>query len=159
MENLATSGQTFRRRHFLAAFMWLLTLLFLLRVAGQAVQFWLPQPVLPPFEDFQGSDLPYWALLPSQLIILSIMAAFSWRVQAGTTHPRRRVGVVLGWLGGLYMAVSVARIAVGLLLPGAAGWFTAWISAALHVVLAAFVLSLAYHYIRESRSEPRGGQP
>ena len=126
--------------------MWLLTLLFLLRVLGQALQYWAPHPALSPFESFQGSNLPYWVLLPAQIAILALMIRYSWRVHAGGGDPRPPAGRVLAWLGAVYMAASVARIAVGLVVESAPAWFTAWISAALHVVLAAFVLSLAYHW-------------
>jgi hypothetical protein len=134
--------------------MWVLTVLFLLRVLGQAIQYWLPQPGLPPFASFQGSDLPYWVLLPSQLVILGLMCLTSWRVQAGIGAPRHATGRVLAWLGGFYMAVSIGRLVIGLSVEGVADWFTAWIPAALHVVLAAFVLCLAYHYV----GEPKGGR-
>lgn len=40
----------------------LCTLSFAARVAGQVLQSILPQPWLPPFEAFQASNLPYWAL-------------------------------------------------------------------------------------------------
>ena len=134
-----------------AYLMWALTALFTLRVLGQAVQRWLPQPFLPDFHEFQGSTLPYWALLSAQAFILVVMSRISWRTGAGTLRPRRRIGNVLAWLGGLYMCVSLARPAIGLLLPGAPSWFTAWIPAAFHVVLATFVVTLSRYHLSEPR--------
>jgi hypothetical protein len=120
----------------LSAFLlWLLTFLFSLRVAGQAVQRWAPQPWLPPFDAFQGSNLPYWFLLLVQLVILGAMVFCNIR--------RPRGGKVLLWVGVLYMAGSLARIAVGVLVPDAHPWFRAWISGAFHIVLAAYLLVLA----------------
>lgn len=127
-----------------------LTALFGLRVAAQAIQRWVPQPFLPPFDEFQGSALPYGVLLSSQLIILTAMAYCALRVRAGTLRPGRRAGNVLAWLGGVYMGVSLFRIAIGLTVPGAGPWFSAWIPATLHVVLAAFVVTLAYYHVVES---------
>jgi hypothetical protein len=150
---LAREAVMSRRRPMLAGFMWLLTLLFLLRVLGQLVQYSAAHPALPPFESFQGSNLPYWVLLPAQIVILFLMALYSWRVQAGSGSASPRAGRVLAWLGGFYLAVSLGRIAVGLAVEGAPSWFTAWISAALHVVLAAFVLSLAYHHAVDDPGE------
>jgi hypothetical protein len=50
--------------------------------------------------------------------------------------------------GGIYMAVAVIRIVIGLGFSGAPSWFTAWIPAIFHVVLAAFVLTLAAYHFR-----------
>jgi hypothetical protein len=115
-------------------------LLFSLRVAGQAIQRWAPQPWLPPFDAFQGSSLPYWFLLSVQLLILGAMVFCNLR--------RPRSGRVLLWLGGLYMAGSLLRIIVGLALPDAHPWFRAWIPGAFHVVLAAYLLALAIFHPR-----------
>ena len=52
-------------------------------------------------------------------------------------------GRVLFWIGVIYMSVSLARIAVGLVVPGAPAWFSTWIPAVFHVVLAAYVLALS----------------
>jgi hypothetical protein len=142
-------GQARRLRDY-AALLAALTALFALRVAAQAIQCWAPQPFLPPFDEFQGSALPYGILLSSQLIILAAMAHCTLRVRAGTLRPARRAGNVLAWLGGVYMGVSLFRIAIGLTVPGAGPWFSAWIPATLHVVLAAFVVTLAYYHVVES---------
>ena len=115
--------------------LWLLTFLFSLRVAGQAIQRWAPQSWLPPFDAFQGSNLPYWFLLSVQLAILAAMAFYNLRRPAG--------GRVLFWLGVIYMTGSLARIAVGLAVPDAHPWFRAWISGVFHIVLAAYLLVLS----------------
>jgi hypothetical protein len=126
-----------------AALLWLLTILFSLRVAGQAIQRWAPQSWLPPFDAFQGSSLPYGVLLASQLVILAAMAWFAFHIP----KPRR----LLLWAGGVYMAGSLARIAVGLLVPNAPAWFSTWIPASFHVVLAAYLLTLAHHHRYNAR--------
>lgn len=130
----------------------ILLLLFALRVAGQAVQRWQPQAFLPPFEEFQGSGMPYPALLTIQLVILAVMGRICWRVRSGALDPRRRTGAILRAFGGVYMAGSLARIAVGLLMPDAPGWFTAWIPAFFHVVLATFVMVVAHCHLNNSNS-------
>lgn len=123
-----------------------LTALFALRVAGQVVQRWFPVHALPEFGAFQGSGMPYWLLLAIQLFILALMASITYDVAAGTRRRNPAAARVLGWLGAFYMAGSLGRIAVGLALPNPPPWFTAWIPAFLHVILAAFVLTLAgYH--------------
>jgi len=44
--------------------------------------------------------------------------------------------------------VSVGRIVVGLSVPAAPAWFSTWIPAVFHVVLAAYVLTLAHYHRR-----------
>lgn len=137
------TAQTFARM------LWALCFLFALRVAGQALQLWLPQSFLPPFHAFQGSDLSfYWLLLFAQLSILALMARLAWRVQRAELTPRRRLGNALAWLGSLYLAAGMGRLAVGLGFASAPGWFKAWIPAVFHGVLAAFVLVIAAYHRR-----------
>jgi hypothetical protein len=135
--------------------MGLLTALFALRVLGHLVQRWLPQPWLPPFAAWQGSSIPYPLLLAIQLVILGAMARATYGAWQGTMAPGRRAMQWTARLGTLYMAAAIARIAIGLVDPAAPHWFTARISGAFHVVLAAFVLALSrYHSLREPA---RGG--
>ena len=131
-----------------ARVLWSLSSLFALRVLGQAVQRWAPQDFLPAFGAFQGSDLPYWLLLSAQLVILAAMAFASWRVQSERLVLGGRAGKALAWAGGVYMAVALARVLVGLTLPAAPDWFRTWIPAMFHIVLAAFVLTLALYHRR-----------
>jgi len=125
----------------------LLTGLFGLRVAGQAVQFWMPQSFLPTFDLFQGSNLRYSTLLLIQLLILGLMLRTCLRIGGGISVADRRLGRGLAWFGGIYMAGSVARIAVGIVMPSAPAWFSAWIPAFFHLVLAGFVLTAAHYHL------------
>jgi len=134
-----------------AALLWFLAFLFLLRILGQAIQRWSPVSYLPPFDSFQGSNLPYWILLSAQLAILAVMLRYAWRTHLGSLLPGRRAGIALAWLGWIYMAGSIGRIVVGLFVPAAPGWFTAWISGVFHLVLAGYALILAYYHLRGSR--------
>jgi hypothetical protein len=136
-----------------AGSLWVLTFLFLLRVLGQAVQRWLPQPWLPPFAAWQGSSTPYPLLLSIQLVILGAMALASQRAWHGRMIARHSAMKWLLWLGASYMTLALARIAIGLGIDAAPAWFSAWISGVFHIVLAAFLLvSAAYHFLRESPS-------
>jgi hypothetical protein len=138
----------------LGVFLWFLTVLFALRVGGQAIQRWAPQPYLPPFDAFdafQGSNLPYAVLFASQLAILALMCALSYRMARAALEPRRRVGWVLLGVGSLYMMGALGRIALGMLWQEAPSWFRTWIPASLHVVLATFVLALSFYHLRKSR--------
>jgi hypothetical protein len=136
------------RQRFWAATMWFLTVLFSMRVLGQAVQRWLPQAWLPPFAAWQGSGTPYPLLLAMQFVILGAMACAAYGAWKGTMRSTRGRMLWTAWLGRIYMFAAIGRIAVGLGVPGAPAWFTAEISSAFHIVLAGFVLALArYHSV------------
>jgi sterol desaturase/sphingolipid hydroxylase (fatty acid hydroxylase superfamily) len=123
--------------------MWLLTVLFGFRVAGQAMQRWRPQSWLPDFTSWQGSSLTYPPLLATQLAILPAMIAACVRASRGRAvlpQPARRAVRAFGWL---YLGASLARLGIGLAWPGADPWFTAWIPVAFHIDLALFVLLLS----------------
>lgn len=128
--------------------LYLLATLFLVRVVGQAVQYCFPLAALPAFGDFQGSSLPYALLLSIQLLMLAFMYRAAWRLGNGKLRPNARVGRWLMVLGVIYMAGSLLRIMIGLMVADAAAWFTSWIPAMFHVVLAAFVLTLAIFHLR-----------
>jgi hypothetical protein len=126
--------------------LWMLSALFAVRVLGQAVQHWWPQTYLPPFNAFQGSRLSYPTLLPAQAIILGLMVRTSWRATTGTFRPSDRKSLLWTWIGGIYMSGSLLRIVIGLASPNAPHWFRVWIPAYFHLVLAGFVLTLAFYY-------------
>ncbi|MBL8475524.1 MAG: hypothetical protein JNK71_05555 [Methyloversatilis sp.] len=125
--------------------LWGLTALFALRVFAQALQYWAPIDSLPDAAAFQGSNLPYPVLLSSQLLILLLMCRGNWLAGRGrlvwSDGTRYRAKLA----GRIYLAGSIARIGVGVLIPAAPAWFSSWIPAIFHLVLAAFVLALTHH--------------
>lgn len=123
--------------------LWLLVAAFAGRVAGQLIQKVSPVGFLPDVAAFQGSRLPYWALLSTQIVILCAMVVVTARIQRGTLRPSARVGSILGRLGALYLGVSIVRIAIGLFVPQAPAWFSTWLPAIFHLVLAGWVLLVA----------------
>jgi len=133
-----------------ATLLWILSLLFALRVLAQALQRWLPQSWLPPFGHFQGSNLSYPVLLSAQLLILAAMLRCTWTAQRTELTAGTRLSRTLLWCGAIYMSGSVARLTIGLTISIAPPWFRAWISAVFHLVLAAFVLTLAWTHHRAS---------
>lgn len=139
------------RRSILAVILWFLTFLFALRVLAQAVQHWTPQTWLPPFDQFQGSSLPYWLLLSAQVVILALMVRTSRRAQSGALSISRRTGRVLAWVGGIYLLGSLGRIAVGLFWSAAPAWFSTWIPALFHVVLSGFIVVLSLVHLQRYR--------
>ena len=123
----------------------LLTLAFAGRVVGQAMQRWSPQAWLPAFDAFQGSRLPYGLLLTVQIALLALMVRLVIRTWYRRPPPRDGVVAVALILSALYLIGSLTRIAIGLAWAGAPAWFTTWIPAAFHVVLALFACAWSAH--------------
>lgn len=124
-----------------AAILVIFTVLFLVRVLAQLVQWATPSALLPPFEAWQGSGLPYPVLLAAQIAIL---AAMVWAIR------RRHAGlrVFAPWLAGpalwfavAYLLAMLARLAAGFTLLSDVAWFARSLPAYFHLVLACFLLA------------------
>lgn len=143
-----------------ALWMWVLLFLFFVRVAGQALQYAFDLPFLPEASEFQGSRLPYSALLTMQMLILGAMARTTLLVQRGHLQARRRLGRGLWWFGWIYLGGSVMRIAVGVSFPSTHPWFHSWIPMVFHLVLSGFVLQAAcYHLTAAVKFDPESIRP
>ena len=139
-----------------------LGLAFLARVAGQAAQRWWGWGFLPSQDAWQGSSLPFPALFAAQIVILAIITAATLRMRAGRNLFGQRWVRPVAWFGVVYFAVMTARLAIGL--GGDAGvfgddslaagkWFTAYLPASFHVVLAAEVMLFAAYQRRRSQPD------
>lgn len=120
----------------------MLLLLFVLRVVGQVLVAFLEVGFLPPMEAWYSGLMPYEYLLPSQLLIIGVMAKICidfTRERGYFYEPKRWLGGELLWFGGIYLAAMIAR-AIFL-----------WdhpIPIVFHWVLAAFVLTVALSHRR-----------
>ena len=132
-------------------FAWALTglgLAFLARVLGQAVQKWAPVSFLPPFDDFQGSGLPYPALLTAQIAILVTTVVVAVRMRRGKSLLSPRLVVPATVAGVIYLAVMAVRLILGLSVLSHSGWFSTWIPTVFHLVLASKVLLIGAYQRR-----------
>ena len=127
---------------------WMLALaaLFALRVLAQAVQWAGPVPFLPSFDSWQGSGLPYPALLASQVLIVALLARALLVVRSGSVRPASWKHRACFVLGGAYFAAMAFRLVAGLTFFSDVEWFAQSLPAFFHLVLAAFVL-LFGHYV------------
>lgn len=139
-------------RHF--RWLLLLTGLFVLRVVGQLVQAIGPVSFLPPFDDFQGSGLPYGALLASQLAIIAVQVEILRRVRNDAIRPRLWLQRACFALGGVYFTVMAFRLVAGTTFLADNSWFSTSIPAFFHVVLASFLLVLGHYVRRRSIAVP-----
>ena len=121
------------------AALWALLALFALRVAGQFLVAFFGVPWLPSMERWYSGLMPYEYLLPSQILILVLMARICADFTRGRgffVQPRRFFAVAWLWFGWLYLAVMLARYPVQLALQADAPV----IPIVFHWVLAAFVI-------------------
>ncbi len=127
---------------------WMLALaaLFVLRVLAQAVQWAGPVPFLPPFDAWQGSELPYAAFLASQLLIVALLARALLVVRSQSISPASWKHRACFVLGGAYFGAMAFRLVAGLTFLSGVEWFAQSLPALFHLVLATFVL-LFGHYI------------
>lgn len=138
---------------------WMLALaaLFVLRVLAQAVQWAGPAPFLPPFDTWQGSGLPYPALLASQVAIIVLLARALLVVRSGSIRPASWKHRACFVFGGAYFAAMAFRLIAGLTFLSHVEWFAQSLPAFFHLVLAMFVL-LFGHYVY-SAGRNTGGAP
>ena len=133
---------------------WMLLLagLFGLRVAAQLAQAAYEVPFLPPFDDWQGSVIPYPALLATQAGILAAMAVVIARVRTDAIAPRPWKRQACFAVGGAYFGVMAFRLVAGLTFLSDYAWFAQTLPAFFHIVLAAFVLTLGRYLSKRASS-------
>ena len=138
---------------------WMLLLagLFGLRVAAQLAQAAYEVPFLPPFDDWQGSAIPYPALVATQAGILVAMAVVIARVRTDAIAPRPWKRQACLAIGGAYFAVMAFRLVAGLTFLSDYAWFAETLPSLFHMVLATFVLTLGRYLSRRASSGESSG--
>jgi hypothetical protein len=120
--------------------LWGLLALFILRVAGQALVAFFGVRFLPPMEAWYSGLMPYEYLLPSQILLIAVMAKICADFTRGRGYfyePKRFFAKEWLWFGYVYLAAMIAR-AVFL-----------WdhpIPIFFHWVLAAFVITIGHSH-------------
>ena len=97
-----------------AALMWILLLLFLLRVVGQIVAATLAPAWLPPMPRWYSGLMPYRYLLPTQIVFLIVMTLMALQVGAdgatlGTHGRSSLLGDAIVWGSYIYALGMVVR--------------------------------------------------
>ena len=122
--------------------MWVLFALFTARVLGQVLVALLDVSFLPPMAAWYSGLMPYRYLLPSQIVLLALMAKicvdFSRR-RGFFYEPKRWLAFPLVVFGYLYLAAMIARAVLIWDRP---------IPIVFHWVLAAFVLTVGHSHRR-----------
>ncbi|MFN8526344.1 MAG: hypothetical protein U0821_24865 [Chloroflexota bacterium] len=126
--------------------LWLLLGLFVLRVVGQVIVVVWEPAWLPPNHEWMSGLMPYPLLLPSQLLLIALLAAIArdaTRQSGWFNGPAPRTGRALRWFGYLYAGSMVARYILTMALLPERRWLGGTIPIWFHLVLAAFVYTYA----------------
>lgn len=122
--------------------LWFLFGLFVLRVAGQLLVALFEVPFLPPMPAWYSGLMPYRYLLPSQLVLIVLMAKLCLdftRRRGFFYEPQRWLGTPVLVFGCLYLVAMIARAVLLWDRP---------IPIVFHWVLAAFVLTVGHSHRR-----------
>jgi len=102
---------------------------------------------LPPFEAWYSGSMAYPWLLASQIPIIVVMVWVINGFAKGRIPARRKLGIWLLALGGIYFVVMLFRLIAGFAFATHHHWLGAHIPAFFHIVLASFVLLVGhFHY-------------
>ncbi|MCP4315398.1 MAG: hypothetical protein GY789_05055 [Hyphomicrobiales bacterium] len=124
--------------------LFVLAILFCMRVAGQLIQAIWTVPVIPPFSSWQSGALPYNILLISQIVIIALMVLSIRAVTTGKIFAR--LGSVLSILGVVYFALMTLRSLIGFFELATSPWFDQPLPIAFHFVLAGYTLVLGWYW-------------
>ena len=92
-------------------------------MTGQAVQRWAPVSLLPAFDDWQGSGLPYPVLLAFQVGIVVLAVVVTIRMWRGSRLIGQRWIVPVLSVGVVYFTVMFARLILGFTVLSDTTWF------------------------------------
>ena len=122
--------------------MWVCVVLFMFRVLGQVyVALYAPR-WLPPMREWYSGLLPYYLLLPAQLLIFALMAivAYDYTREEGFLFITSELkGKILVGIAIAYFAAMVTRYVITMGRYPGRRWFGGTIPIALHCVLATFL--------------------
>lgn len=149
---MRTAKMTLKDQKHYATWLWLLLGLFGFRIIAQWLQSRFALPFLPAFEHWQGSSLPYGVLFASQLLILLLFATIAWRFSNGRVAACPLVGAVMLCLGGVYFALMLGRLVLGLTVLSHSHWFASHLPALCHLLLVSFVLLVGHFHWRNRES-------
>jgi hypothetical protein len=130
------------------------TVLFVLRVAGQILVSFHEVSFLPPFAEWYSGLMPYWMLLPVQLVMIVGMVWIVRDFVCGRgffVALAPRTGMILMVLGSIYAASMVVRYVATMWLHPELRWFTGTIPIWFHLVLATFIFTLGHYQVWRSR--------
>lgn len=136
-----------RKQEHIALILWVFTALFIIRVAGQILVASAPQEWLPPMDEW--NFIPYWMLLPIQLLIIGLMfwTNITFFNESGALMENPSYG---GWflilLSTVYVIAMLIRYIIKIACRADRRWFGGSIPIVFHLVLASYLYTLGCFY-------------
>jgi uncharacterized protein len=137
-----------------APWLWLLTFLFVLRVAAQPAALRFGTSPLPQFDAWHSGVVPYPLLLMTQLGIVVWLVHTAWTFSTGSVAARYRLGVAMLAFGTVYLTTMLARLVLGATLLSDHGWFARPLPTIFHIFLAAYILIYGHFHVRCGSRRP-----
>ena len=129
----------------------LLLALFVFRVTAQLLVLRFDIGFLPSFDAWHSALLPYPLLVGLQLTIIALCIFLCIRLYRGNITPQRKLGKTLLIFGSLYFSIMLLRLTLGLTVLASHAWFSHYLPAFFHFVLASFVLVLGHFHFTQTR--------
>lgn len=133
-----------------APWLWLFSILLLLRVLGQLLVVLRAPRWLPPMDQWQSGLLPYPVLLLGQVIVLTLMfwicADFS-RSSGMFVEPYPGRGRYVVWFSYVYFGGMVLRYVIWMWRRPDQRWFGGTIPIVFHCVVAAFLFTFGMYHV------------
>jgi len=129
----------------------LLTMLFALRVSGQALVAFVGATWLPVMEQWFSGLIPYPTLLITQLLMLMLMVKITgeiWRGKGTFAIPRPHWSQFLMKFSAVYVGAMVLRYVLTMILHPEMRWLGDVIPVIFHFVLAGFIFVLGHYHQR-----------
>ena len=148
-----------RRRY--AARLWLLLLLFILRVAGQMLVVFGRVSFLPPLEQWQSGLVPYRWLLAMQGVVIILLSKVSLDITTDRgwfAGPRALFGGPVLTLGYLYFVAMCVRYVLRMRWRRDQRWLGGIIPIVFHLVLAMYVITFGRYHRACLRARPAQGR-
>lgn len=123
--------------------LWLLTTLFLLRIAGQALHNLLGIELFNSEQLWMGSGILYPILLMSQLMTLSLMFFINGLIHNDKFRLSAEQSNAVRWISLVYTSVMIVRFLLGYTFLEGHSWFDKPIPTLMHLMLALYLLTLA----------------
>ena len=133
-----------------AFFLWLCTVLLVLRVIGQIVVFLYAPRWLPPMAQWQSGLLPYPVLLVGQAGVLTLMFSISSDFSRGAgffVQPLPHIGPAALWFSYVYFGGMVVRYVVRMVRRPDQRWLGGTIPIVFHSVVAAFLWTFGHYHV------------
>ena len=140
--------------HRLVTILWILLVIFILRVIGQILVVLNLQDFLPSMEEWQSGILPYPYLLILQIAIIIFYGKICLDFSKGRGFfaiPQKRLGKGFLIFGTMYLFAMFLRYILHMAFHPELRWFGGTIPIFLHCVLATFLILVGNFHWRHSK--------